>query len=223
MFGLWAPLPALFLLHVGTASSSTPVDLTLKVAMRVDVDGAPNAYGPPGKPTLDNEENAHDKETGKIVGYLTHHDDGRTPVIQRADDPCPGYYISTTGYTDIKNKSERDPRKYVNAAKINYVVLSKVAKLYGTELGDFVAVYSRKYNKSVYAIIGDTGNISGAEGSLALINALGYHVIDGRSGDTDPGDITIRYFPHSNPLKHFFAEQKDLDAEAATLHLSKSF
>ena len=40
--------------------------------MDVDVDGAPNAYGPPGKPTLDDLVNAHYLERGDqaIVGYL---------------------------------------------------------------------------------------------------------------------------------------------------------
>ena len=38
----------------------------------MDVDGAPNAYGPPGKPTLDALMNAHYLEQGDqaIVGYL---------------------------------------------------------------------------------------------------------------------------------------------------------
>ncbi len=51
--------------------------------MDVDVDGAPNAYGPPGKPTLDDLVNAHYLERGDqaIVGYL---------VDERAETYPPG-------------------------------------------------------------------------------------------------------------------------------------
>jgi hypothetical protein len=101
--------------------------------------------------------------------------------------------------------------------------MSSVAKKRGAQLGDFVVVYSSKYHTAVYGIIGDDGNASGAEGSLALIRALGYHSIDGRSGDTDANDITIRYFPGSNPHKRFFTDQEKLDDEAAALNLNTSF
>ena len=64
--------------------------------MDVDVDGAPNAYGPPGKPTLDVLMNAHYLERGDqtIVGYLV--DARRKPILQGPRDPFPGYYISQT-------------------------------------------------------------------------------------------------------------------------------
>src|ERR1700752_5153986 len=48
--------------------------------MDVDVDGAPNAYGPPGKPTLDFLINAHylERADQNIVGYLL--DDKQRPI-----------------------------------------------------------------------------------------------------------------------------------------------
>src|SRR5215470_8757839 len=95
------------------------------VPMAVDVDGAPNAYGPPGKPTLDDERNAHVNANPKepIVGYLTE-DDGKTPIVQTASDPYPGYYISTAEFEDKRNANPKDPRRYVNAAEINYALLA---------------------------------------------------------------------------------------------------
>src|ERR1700761_8532810 len=62
--------------------------------MDVDVDGAPNAYGPPGKPALDVPINAHyrEDEHEKIVGYLL--DDKKRPILQGPKDPFPGYYVS---------------------------------------------------------------------------------------------------------------------------------
>lgn len=77
------------------------IEITTKMA--IDVDGAPNAYGPKGKPKLDYELNAHEgaKETGKIVGYLTR--DDHTPELPGPNDPFPGYYISTAAFYDKGN------------------------------------------------------------------------------------------------------------------------
>ena len=85
----------------------------------VDVDGAPNAYGPAGKPALDFLLNAHyiNRADKPIVGYLM--DEHGRPILQGPKDPFPGYYISQTACTDIKNLNEGDPRRYVDARRIN--------------------------------------------------------------------------------------------------------
>ncbi|SRR5579871_1975524 len=207
-------------LHRGPAA---PAYIEISVKMDTDVDGAPNAYGPPGMPALDDEENAHadgqlDRE---VVGYMTK-SDHRTPVLQGPDDPFPGYYISTTAFTDRKNRNWLDPRKYVDATKINYVVIGDVGRQGGVRLGDFVAVYSKRFNKSAWAIVGDAGNPAGSEGSLALLQSLGYRVRDGRSG-VQREEIVIRYFPGSNADHHFFLTQAEIDKEAGALGLSRDF
>src|SRR5258708_4518783 len=100
----------------------------LLLQMNIDVDGAPNAYGPDDSRALDYELNAHQggKKNRKVVGYLTK--DGE-PIRQQdkfsdgTNNPWSGYYISTSGFDDKRNKDTTDPRKYVNAAEINYVVL----------------------------------------------------------------------------------------------------
>jgi hypothetical protein len=86
--------------------------------MDVDVDGAPNAYGPAGKQTLDVLLNAHylNRTNKEIVGYLI--DDHGRPILQGPNDPFPGYYISETAFTDLENQNERDPWRYVDARKI---------------------------------------------------------------------------------------------------------
>ncbi len=119
---------------------------------RMDVDGAPNAYGLPGKPTLDIRINAHylrqaDRE---IVGCLL--DDQQHPIPQGPKDPFPGYYISQTAFTDVTNENERDPRRYVDARNINYVVRGNYARRRGAKVGDFVAVHSKRNHKSVFAL-----------------------------------------------------------------------
>src|SRR5579863_6850588 len=151
----------------------------ISVHLDTDVDGAPNAYGPPGSAALDDEYNAHrdGKLEEEVVGYRTERD-RHTPILQGPDDPFPGYYISTTAFTDRTNPNALDPRKYVDATKINYVVIGNVGRQGRVRLGDFVAVYSRRFQKSVWAIVGDAGNPAGSEGSLALLQSLGYRVRD---------------------------------------------
>jgi hypothetical protein len=202
---------------------SNPVELT--VTMKIDVDGAPNAYCPKGMPALDFELNAHEGAvaSGKIVGYLTKNNDGKTGIKQGPSDPFPGCFISATSFQDKKNSNDLDPRKYVDASKINYVVRGTFASKNGVALGDFVAVHSKKHGTSVFGIVGDSGNSSGAEGSLALIQNLGYPFKDGKSGESDKNDIVIRYFPGSNPKQQFFFKQADVDAAATALGLSKKF
>jgi hypothetical protein len=191
--------------------------------MDVDVDGAPNAYGPPGKPTLDVLLNAHylNREDQEIVGYLT--DEKGKPILQGPHDPFPGYYISQTAFSDNDNPNERDPRSYVDARKINYVVRGDEAKRHGVQVGDFVAVYSRRTHKSVFAIVGDTGNPTGDEGSLHLLQDLGYNFHDGISDSVTHPEITIRFYPKSNPEQQFFFTQSALNQAATKLGLSRDF
>lgn len=205
-----------------------PSVVEIEVSMTVDLDGAPNAYGPKerNKECLDDESSAHDQKTGAIVGYLTE-SDGKTPVIQKAGDPFPGLYVSESAYQDVKNKNREDPRRYVNATEINYVVLASKAKKAGVQPGDFVVVHSKKTRFTVYAIVGDTGHSSGGEGSVALLKRLGYKGrIDGRSGpDMEKDEIVVRYFPTAgaNTQKRFFFLQAELDAAAAALGLDTDF
>jgi hypothetical protein len=198
--------------------------LELQVKMDVDVDGAPNAYGPPGKKTLDILDHAlSPKVPGKpreIVGFMTEYDGG-PPTIQRKGDPYPGYYVSQTDFADLSNKRMEDPRRYVNATTVNYVVLGREAMNAGVQLGDFVTVYSCRTGRSAYAIVGDSGNESGAEGSLALVQALGYHIVNGIDESVGDREIVLHYFPHSNPGKQFFHTQAQLDDAAKQLGLKK--
>jgi len=191
--------------------------------MDVDVDGAPNAYAPPGKPALDILLDAHylNRADQPIVGYLT--DENNRPILQGPNDPFPGYYISQTAFTDPANPNEKDPRRYVDARKINYVVRGNAARRRGVKVGDFVAVYSRRTHKSVFAIVGDTGNPTGDEGSLHLLQDLGYPFHDGISDAVETPEIVIRFYPNSNPGHRFFFTQAALDAAAAKLGLSRDF
>jgi hypothetical protein len=191
--------------------------------MDVDVDGAPNAYGPPGKQTLDILQNAHylNRDDKEIVGYLL--DEQKRPILQGPNDPFPGYYISQTAFTDVENQNERDPRRYVDARNINYVVRGDAARRRGVRVGDFVSVYSKRTRRRVFAIVGDTGNPTGDEGSLHLLQDLGYPFHDGKNDSVENPEIIIRFYPNSNPKHQFFFTQAGLDEAATKLGLSRDF
>lgn len=191
--------------------------------MDVDVDGAPNAYGPPGVEALDILQNGHylNRTDQEIVGYLI--DGHGRPILQGPKDPCPGYYISQTAFSDIQNKNERDPRRYVDARNINYVVRGTVARRRGVRVGDFVSVYSKRTGRSVFAIVGDTGNPTGDEGSLHLLQDLGYPFHNGTDDSVETPEILIRFYPNSNPKHRFFFTQAQLDNAAIQIGLSRDF
>lgn len=191
--------------------------------MDVDVDGAPNAYGPPGTQTLDILLDAHylNRADEKIVGYLT--DEHNRPILQGPNDPFPGYYISQTAFADIENQNERDPRRYVDARNINYVVRGNAARRRGVQVGDFVSVYSKRTRRGVFAIVGDTGNPTGDEGSLHLLQDLGYPFHDGKNDSVEKPEIIVRFYPNSNPKHQFFFKQAELDEAATKLGLSQDF
>jgi hypothetical protein len=191
----------------------------------VDVDGAPNAYGPPGTHTLDELRDAHyrGRKHSEIVGYLTDDDDPSVPILQGPNDPYPGLYISQTAFTDPAITDPRNPRRYVDATKINYVVLGNAAHRKGARLGDYVAVYSTRTHRSAFAIVADDGNPSGDEGSLHLLQALGYPFHNGIDDAVEGREILLRFYPLSNTQQRFFRSQKALDAAAETLGLSKDF
>lgn len=193
--------------------------------MDVDVDGAPNAYGPVGTHTLDALKHARyrGEAHGEIVGFLTEDDHPNIPVRQGRGDPYPGLYISQTAFTDPARTNEKDIRRYVDAARINYIVLGTEAHRRGARLGDFVAVYSRATHRSVYGIVGDDGNPSGNEGSLHLLQALGYPFHDGRHYAVEVAEIVVRFFPASNPHHRFFRSQEALDEAAKQSGLSRDF
>lgn len=206
------------------AQKSLPFELLTR-RMDVDVDGAPNAYGPPGSKALDSLNHAHYRgwQGADIVGYLTEDDHPNVPVLQGPKDPFPGLYISQTAFTDPARKREADVSRYLDATRINYVVLGDEARAKGARLGDFVAVYSRATHRGVFGIVGDSGNPSGDEGSLHLLQALGYPFRDGKRDAVDRPEIVIRFYPHSNPHALFFRTEAALDKAARREGLSRDF
>jgi Fungal chitosanase of glycosyl hydrolase group 75 len=173
--------------------------------MTIDADGAPNAYNPQNT-GLDDLANAG--VPGHWNGVVQ--DENGDPYIQGLDDPFPGYYVSCTSLCN-RNKRAVDPRRYVDASKIPYVVLpGGVARQAGARLGDFALVLNLRNGKSSYAIFADIGTLG--EGSVALADNLEIHS-DARIGGTRGGVLYVIFPGSGNGAPRSIEE---INSEAAT-------
>jgi hypothetical protein len=151
--------------------------------MTIDADGAPRAYHPDGSPPgLDRLTSAgHPGNWWALVS-----DAHGNPVVQKAGDPAEGFYISTTALED-PSRPRRDPRRYVDASTIPFVVIPPRLKRAGAALGNFATVRNKRNDKIVQAIVADIGpDDELGEGSMALARAAGIPhspKTGGQSGD----------------------------------------
>jgi hypothetical protein len=120
--------------------------------MDIDVDGAPNAYGP-NESGLERNKNGKNKK-GQFVAVVT--DDNGNPIKQSTDDPFPGMFISTTTLFD-PTKPRRSTLRYVNGVQVPYIVIP--GQLVGglMQMGDPALVIDLKTGEQVKAIVADAG------------------------------------------------------------------
>ena len=158
--------------------------------MRIDADGAPNAYGPHNT-GLDYTANAKNGDTW--VGVAT--DSSGNPVVQRSGR-YKGLYVSQTTLRKA-GASATSPQAYVNAARIPFIALpADFSQQFGVSLGDLAVVVNTANRKRAYAIFADVGpNGKIGEGSIALAKALGIDAKP-RSGGVS-GGISYLIFPKS--------------------------
>lgn len=163
--------------------------------MSIDADGSPKTYHPKNKGL---DHNANGKYKGRWVSVVMVN--GK-PYVQKAGDPAPGYYVSTTSLRD-PSKKRTDPRSYVNAQTIPYIALPK--SLLGTkgkktdraQLGDLAVVYNRKNGRVAYALIADQGpSYHLGEGSIALAKSL--EIPSGPKSGGQTNDVVYLVFPNS--------------------------
>jgi hypothetical protein len=170
----------------------------------IDADGAPNAYHPDNI-GLDDLANAGTPDHWD--GIMT--DNEGNPLIQGLNDPYPGYYVSCTSLSD-RTKPRNDPRRYVDASQIPYIVLpGGLARQSGAQLGDFAVVVNLRNGKSAYAIFADVGTLG--EGSIALANNLGIWS-DAREGGRR-GGILYLVFPGSGNRQPRAVEEIQTETE----------
>jgi len=151
------------------------VDAVLyRARMTICADGAAKAYHENNAKALDYLGNAG--RPGNWWAIVT--DDGTrsgTPVKQGKDDPAPGYYVSTTAMVDPTHE-RADPRRYVDATQIPYVVLPGSGiyrKLHPTSqprLGDLAIAYNTEnglLTPAIFAELGPTNELGEASIELA--------------------------------------------------------
>lgn len=185
----------LFRHHGSNVWSCNSADVTAFVfesGLAVDADGAFRAYHPNNALGLDSIEHAGHPgdwwalatDTGKPSGH---------PVLQGKNDPAPGYYVSMTSLFDANISNEHDPRRFVDAATIPYVVLPPKGFKHA-QLGDFATVINLRNGKSSGAVVADESapELPMGEGSIALANALD---IDSnpRTGGVERGVVYVVY------------------------------
>jgi len=164
-------------------------------ALAVDADGAYRAYHPSGK-GLDNLGNAG--HSGNWWGIVT--DNGKAsgkPIIQKAGDPFPGFYVSSTSLQD-PTYARTNPKRYVDAETVPFIVLPG-GKLGTAKLGDYAMIFNTNTKQSTGAIVADSGP-RGKLGEVSIATAtamLGAAHASPKNGGT--GSKIIRYviFPGS--------------------------
>lgn len=192
-----------------------PLAFLYVAGMEIDVDGAPNAYGPPEQPGVDILGNANtvpnDPRSGEWCGIIANKSgtgppdkNGNRGVAQKSG-PYKGFFISTTSLQDKSVYDLLNPSRYVDATKIPYLALpvtrhSKHGKTHnkyfeelGLTLGDYGVAANSANGKWSAAIFADTKNLPNlGECSVALADALGVPS-DPRGGQKSKhGDKTAR-------------------------------
>jgi hypothetical protein len=131
------------------------------------------------------------------------------PIKQGPNDPAPGYYICMTSLED-PNLPVTDPRRYVDALEIPYVVLPpSLAIAGGAKLGDFGAIYNQHNGMLTYVIYADAGPEDHlGECSVNAAHNVGLELVN-KAGGASNG-ITYIVFPGSgNGKKRTAAEISD--------------
>ena len=192
------PRSKLFRHHstVAWSCSASEVDaFVYRAGMAVDADGAYRAYHPNNQMGLDSIEHAGHPGNWWALATDTGSPTGR-PVLQGPNDPAPGFYVSMTSLFDASITNERNPRRFVDAVTVPYIVLPPEGFKHA-KLGDFATVVNLRNGKVGTAIIADESapELPMGEGSIALARALGVDH-DPRSGGVEKG-IAYMIFPGS--------------------------
>jgi Fungal chitosanase of glycosyl hydrolase group 75/D-alanyl-D-alanine carboxypeptidase len=184
-----------------------------RAKMAIDADGAPRAYNSNNAIALDYLANAG--RPGNWWALVT--DADGNPLVQDANDPAPGFFISTTTLTNPGTDAKK-PAHFIDASTIPFLVLpgrryTRFTSTKPIRLGDLGAVYNRKNGKQSFAIFADTGPAAEiGEGSIALANALGLNG-NPKHGGTDVKDIVYVVFPGSGTGGGMPAAQIDAKAK----------
>lgn len=159
--------------------------------MTIDADGAPNAYGPKNK-GLDYTANARGAQ-----GWAALVTNQKGDPVRQKKGTYRGFYVSTTSLEQPDVPDVANPKRYIDARTISYIVLPRnFADRFGIGLGDLAIVFNETTGRSAYAVFADVGPRGRiGEGSIALAKQLGMSA-DPRSSQA-LGHITYLIFPGS--------------------------
>ena len=178
--------------------------------MAIDADGHPFAYHPDNS-GLDDLK--HAGYQGNWWGIATHDASASgEPIIQKADDPAPGYFVSTTSLINPDYNFD-NPLRYVDAAAFPYFVLPEKFKP-AISLGDIAWIYNKQNKLSAFAVFADAGPDVG-EGSMFLASTLGINN-DPRYGGIDRG-ILYYIFDGSGKVKGWPIDQSEINKRGENL------
>ena len=214
-------MKSLWMTYKGVELWRTPSGYSYTTSrMKLDADGAPNAYGPADS-GLDYLKNAG--YPGSHWGSVLTPDpaDPRRPYVQQTG-PTAGFYVSRTSLEDTSHPPTV-PARYVDATRIPYIVFpGEFYALKGTgSLGDLAMCRSLANGLSTAAVVADRGPADAPLGevSLALAAALGGRSPNPRTGAGQPaGPFQYVIFPGSRHDHPWPLTPAALDAAAnATL------
>jgi hypothetical protein len=182
--------------------------------MAIDCDGAPMAYALPGsgKIGLDAIANAGTPGPPPHWPGLVRDNMGK-PYVQGIGDPAPGYAVSQTALRD-HTRHPSDPRAYVDAWEVPYVVMPPELRARGVDLGDLAAVlYGGKISFAIVADIGPHGHYGEASPACARL----LDIPDSpRNGGASRG-VTYVMFPGSKASPAWWRATIEFQAEASRL------
>jgi hypothetical protein len=157
----------------------------------IDADGSPRAYGP-NNSGLDYTANAG--KPGNWWALVT--DPDGDPLVQGANDPAPGYYISTTSLT-FPDFSTTDPRHYVDSEVCPFIVVPGIlaSRATGIVLGCRGELADLRGNAIIPVVVADLGPDSHlGEMSIAAAKILGINP-DARRGGCDQRVFQYQFWP----------------------------
>ncbi|HSI11762.1 MAG TPA: hypothetical protein VK961_06940 [Chthoniobacter sp.] len=158
----------------------------------IDADGSPRAYHPKGHPPgLDRLGNAG--TPGNWWALATNKKG--VPFVQKAGDPAPGYFVSTTSFQN-EQYALSDPRRYLDSEAVNFIVLPQPWRhiLTPVVLGCYIEAEHCDGGDTISGVVADFGPATHlGEGSIALARALGINADPIKGGVTE--GIVYRVYP----------------------------
>jgi len=184
----------------------------------IDADGAPNAYHPDDVNGGACPDSGVGLECPANAGYRSNNGIGNTSwwssvLVRDPDDPdvayrqtegaTAGYFVSQTALKKISFAGRYDPRSYVDAATIPYVVMpGDFYAMPGTgRMGDVGYALNLANGRSTPFVFADVGpdDAKLGEASIAFWEALGGTNPNPRNGaGKPPGNIAYVVFPRSS-------------------------